>query len=73
MNGVTAFVDGSAIYGSSEGLSRRLRTLSGGQMKVVDDGGRLPREGAGDFRFSSTPNLMAVHTLFLRYVNIVAR
>ena len=37
VNGITAFVDGSFVYGSGKKESRLLRAFSGGQMKVSED------------------------------------
>lgn len=34
MNGATAFLDGSAIYGSSEEAAHRLRTFEGGFLRT---------------------------------------
>merc|ERR1719320_13879 len=43
MNAITAFVDGSNVYGSDENRTRKLRTLSDGLMKThADDETMLP-------------------------------
>ncbi len=48
----------------SKGMPFNLKSLK----KVFRDD-LLPREGAGDFRFSAQPTLMAVHTVFMRWEN----
>lgn len=46
LNAITAFVDGSQVYGSSESRSRALRTFSGGRMKT-SAGNMLPFNTGG--------------------------
>lgn len=85
INEVTAFLDGSAIYGSDSELALRLRTLHGGLLKTsegnllpLDDGPRPPSAPpgpmflAGDVRASENPGLAAMHTLFVREHNRLA-
>ncbi|KXZ47140.1 hypothetical protein GPECTOR_37g145 [Gonium pectorale] len=49
INTITAFVDGSLVYGSSQAIGDRLRAYEGGRMRVVDDplrGPMLPTVGS---------------------------
>ncbi len=46
MTSVTAFIDGSQVYGSSEERTAALRTFSGGHL-ITSDGGLLPYNTAG--------------------------
>jgi hypothetical protein len=34
MNGITAFIDASNVYGNNDAMAKRLRTLSGGKLLV---------------------------------------
>lgn len=85
INEVTAFLDGSAVYGSDAELALRLRTLQGGLLKTsagnllpLDDGPRPPSAPpgpmflAGDVRASENPGLAAIHTLLVREHNRLA-
>ncbi len=88
INSITAFVDGSQIYGSSDERAAALRTFKGGRLKV-SDGNLLPynTEGldndtvggdpasyflAGDVRANENVELIAMQTLFMREHNRVA-
>ena len=89
VNQITAFVDGSQVYGSSEKLALSLRTRVGGLLKqggrsVSDkgnlpfqkerpDGGVLPFFIAGDERANEQTGLTVMHTLWLREHNRLAR
>lgn len=87
VNVITSFIDGSAIYGSSEERATALRTGRGGALKTGDrnllpnnDDGieNEPDESArffvaGDLRVNENLNLMVMHTLFVREHNIIAR
>ncbi len=76
MNSQTAFIDGSAIYGSSEFRARSLRMNPNEGppgMMLFTGFELLPVEGAGDQRFTAQPTLMAMHTLFLREHNRLAK
>lgn len=79
LNKITAWIDGSMIYGSDEETANSLRTFSGGHLKVTsssagdlpptdDDGSFL----AGDERANENIELTSMHTLFLREHNRVA-
>ncbi|XP_023324729.1 peroxidasin-like protein [Eurytemora carolleeae] len=76
----TGYLDGSAIYGSTLKASHNLRLFEGGLLKHAPGGmcsDFLPKEKylylAGDSRVTSFPHLLAVHTLFLREHNRIAR
>ena len=86
MNGVSAYLDASQIYGSSVSQSLSLRTMIQGQMKV-STGVRtgcpyLPTTGsisnnnveflAGDGRVDENLALTSIHTLFVREHNRIA-
>ncbi len=42
LNLITAYIDGSQVYGSDEARARALRTLAGGTLKTSHDGRLLP-------------------------------
>ncbi|UUO09216.1 peroxidase [Blastopirellula sp. J2-11] len=72
-NSITAFVDGSQVYGSSQEIADGLRTFEGGKLKT-SDGDLLPtdEEGnfyAGDIRASENIELTSLQTLFVREHN----
>ncbi len=84
VNSITAFIDGSMIYGSDDSLAAALRTFEGGHLKT-SAGDLLPFEGdvfgdsddsiffvAGDVRANEQVGLTAMHTLFLREHNRLA-
>ena len=73
-NGITAFVDASNVYGSSDADSLKLRLNDGsGKLKVghnamlpiMGDSGRV----AGDSRANEMPGLATMHTIFVREHN----
>ncbi|XP_055956011.1 chorion peroxidase [Patella vulgata] len=85
-NVITAFVDGSQVYGSSPEEQAALRSGVNGQLKV-SDGNNLPEDVdayctkvldsdycflAGDDRVNVIPGLAALHTAFLRFHNQIA-
>ncbi len=77
INAITAFIDGSQIYGSDEVTAKSLRTFSGGQLKT-SEGNLLPTDEtgffvAGDIRVDENTGLIAMQTLFMREHNRVAK
>jgi peroxidase len=90
VNSITAFIDGSQVYGVDAQRAAALREFVGGRMKVSD--GNLPpfnTDGfpnandahqiedtklflAGDVRANENPELLSLHTLFIREHNRIA-
>ncbi len=54
VNVVSAFLDGSVVYGSDEATARALRTGAGGQLKTGPDG-TLPLNSAANFPEGTLP------------------
>ncbi len=86
MNFATAFLDGSAIYGSTPKSAEELRQLEGGRLRV-DPGQVLPADehnpncrvaagsgclSSGDERVNSNAGLAALHTLLAREHNRIS-
>ena len=76
INQITAFLDGSMIYGSDEELAAQLRTFEGG-MLATSDGDLLPygENGfflAGDIRANENVALTSMHTIWVREHNRIA-
>ncbi|QDV48920.1 peroxidase family protein [Gimesia fumaroli] len=76
VNQITAFIDGSMIYGSDEELAAQLRTFEGGMLATSDDG-LLPYgdDGffqAGDIRANENVALTSMHTIWVREHNRIA-
>eukprot|EP00094_Tigriopus_californicus_P004962 TCALIF_04778-PA protein Name:"Similar to Pxn Peroxidasin (Drosophila melanogaster)" AED:0.07 eAED:0.07 QI:0/0/0/0.33/1/1/3/0/685 len=78
INGITAFVDASNVYGSTKARADSLRAFSRGSMEISTEGGyeMLPiingTYHAGDTRAMENPALASMHTLFLREHNRIA-
>jgi peroxidase len=72
INEITAFVDGSMVYGSSLKAANALRSFVGGRLQT-SAGNLLPiKDGAyvaGDVRVIENPELTSMHTLFMREHN----
>ena len=87
-NILTAFIDGSQIYGSDDDLAKKLRTLEDGQLKLHRLGPTLPTRSqtdlldehfssedlvAGDIRAIEQPGLASLHSLFVNEHNRIAK
>lgn len=81
LNFITSWIDGSNVYGSDEETANSLRLFRNGRMRVTvaEDGSHLlpmDDEGfflAGDVRANEQVYLTAMHTLFVREHNRIAR
>lgn len=76
INQITAFIDGSVIYGSDEEVAAQLRTFEGGLL-ATSDGDLLPygEDGfflAGDIRANENVALTSMHTIWVREHNRIA-
>ncbi|MBA4019748.1 MAG: peroxidase [Pirellula sp.] len=76
VNSITAYIDGSQIYGSDAATAASLRTFSGGRLKT-SEGNLLPTAAdgsflAGDIRVNENIELISMQTLFLREHNRLA-
>lgn len=76
VNGITAFIDGSMVYGSDEETAEALRSFEGGRL-LTSEGDLLPigEDGfflAGDIRANEQNGLTAMHTLWVREHNRIA-
>jgi hypothetical protein len=76
VNSITAWVDGSQVYGSDQETSDALREFVGGRLLVSDDG-LLPTDEdggilAGDIRAAENVVLTSMHALFVREHNQLA-
>ncbi len=76
INGITAFIDGSMIYGSDDDTAASLRSFAGGRL-LTSEGDLLPLDEsgffqAGDIRANEQNGLTAMHTLWVREHNRVA-
>ena len=73
ISSITAYIDGSQVYGSDQATADSLRTFSGGRLILTSDG-LLPSGGAGgvkagDIRAGENISLTAIQTLFVREHN----
>ncbi len=76
-NALTAFLDGSQVYGSDLETADSLRSFDGGKLKTSADNALPvdPETGeflAGDVRVNEQPGLTSMHTLFMREHNRLA-
>jgi hypothetical protein len=77
VNGITAFIDGSMVYGSDAETAESLREFEGGRL-AASENGLLPIDPetgffmAGDVRANEQNGLTAMHTLFVREHNRIA-
>ncbi|APZ91443.1 peroxidase family protein [Fuerstiella marisgermanici] len=86
VNQISAFIDGSMVYGSDAERADELRTFEGGQLATSDgdllplNKAHFPNHGddvenlflAGDVRVNENVALTAMHTLWLREHNRIA-
>jgi peroxidase len=73
INGITAWIDASMVYGSDQATANSLRSFSGGKMKT-SAGDLLPVDAngnflAGDIRVNENIALTALQVLFVREHN----
>ncbi|KAG7162792.1 Chorion peroxidase-like 6 [Homarus americanus] len=89
LNQITHWIDGSTVYGSDEEEQRPLRTFRDGLLKISgnnllpinpNQGGDCQAKErnslcflAGDSRVNEQPGLTAIHTVWMRQHNTVAR
>ncbi|XP_067656962.1 peroxidase-like [Haliotis asinina] len=86
LNQITAFIDASQVYGSSQEEQDTLRTFENGQLKMRCS--HLPEDSlpscstpdnpsycflAGDHRVNENPTLQSMHTIFVREHNRIAK
>ncbi|MFO1023087.1 MAG: peroxidase family protein [Planctomycetales bacterium] len=77
LNDITAFLDGSMVYGSDATTAASLRTFQGGKLKT-SAGNLLPYASdgvmfqAGDVRANENTELTSLQTLFVREHNRIA-
>jgi peroxidase len=75
INQITAWIDGSMVYGSDQATADSLRTFQGGALRT--SAGNLPPENsagfvAGDSRANENIELTSLHALFIREHNRLA-
>ncbi|XP_067679881.1 peroxidasin-like [Haliotis asinina] len=87
LNLLTAYIDGSNVYGGSKEEADKLRTFRSGQLASTMNGQRLPITNqttclkgpghscfdAGDVRVNEFPGLTSMHTLWMREHNRIAK
>lgn len=76
VNTITAYIDGSMVYGSDDATAASLRSFEGGRM-LTSEGDLLPigEDGfflAGDIRANENAALTSMHTLWVREHNRLA-
>lgn len=76
VNSITAWIDGSQIYGSDQVTAESLREFVGGRM-LISEAGLVPVDEAGDLlagdiRAAENLALTSMHALFLREHNRLA-
>lgn len=76
VNAITAYIDGSAVYGSDEETTNSLRSFEDGKL-LTSEGDLLPigEDGfflAGDIRANENVALTSMHTLWVREHNQIA-
>lgn len=75
-NNLTAYIDGSMVYGSDQATADSLRSFEGGKLRH-SDGNLLPKNAkgafvAGDDRLNENPALTSMHTIWMREHNRIA-
>ena len=75
-NHITAFLDGSNIYGSSKEVQDKIRSGQGGRL-TMDAANRLPKDNkgqflSGDIRVNENSGLTSMHTIWAREHNRTA-
>lgn len=75
-NTLTAYIDGSMVYGSDKATADALRSFEGGKLRT-SEGNLLPKNAngafvAGDERSNENPALTSMHTIWLREHNRIA-
>ncbi|MFZ1342228.1 peroxidase family protein [Thiothrix eikelboomii] len=75
-NSITAYLDGSNVYGSDQATADALRSFAGGKLKT-SEGNLLPKDAngafiAGDERSNENPALTSMHTIWMREHNRIA-
>ncbi|TWU54358.1 Serine-aspartate repeat-containing protein I precursor [Rubripirellula tenax] len=76
VNSISAWIDGSQVYGSDQETSDSLREFVGGRLLITEDG-LLPTDEnggvlAGDIRAAENVVLTSMHALFVREHNRLA-
>lgn len=76
INSITAYMDGSQVYGSDQATADSLREFSGGRLKTSGDN-LLPTDAngffqAGDIRVNEQVGLISMQTLWVREHNRIA-
>lgn len=76
VSAITAYVDGSQVYGSDQATADSLRAFEGGRLLITEDG-LLPTDDAGnvmagDIRAAENISLTSLQTLFVREHNRLA-